>query len=131
MCGRVAAAALVGKAFMKLINSMSPPARRAAIADRVEQLLRMIEIRLVEERIQQLFSEGHVRGSTHLCNGQEAVAVGVALSTRCDDTVTCTYRGHGHALALGVTPSEVFGEICGRTIGCAGGISEPLHRMET
>jgi TPP-dependent pyruvate/acetoin dehydrogenase alpha subunit len=115
---------------MTLINSMSPSARRAALADRAEQFLRMIEIRLVEERIQRLFSEGHVRGSTHLCNGQEAVAVGIALSTRCDDTVTCTYRGHGHALALGVTPQQVFGEICGRASGCAGGIGGSMHLME-
>jgi acetoin:2,6-dichlorophenolindophenol oxidoreductase subunit alpha len=115
---------------MTIANSTSPPARRAALSDRTEQLLRMVEIRVVEERIQQLFSEGHVRGSTHLCNGQEAVAVGVALSTRCDDTVTCTYRGHGHALALGVTPSEVFGEICGRTVGCAGGIGGSMHLMD-
>jgi TPP-dependent pyruvate/acetoin dehydrogenase alpha subunit len=115
---------------MTIANSTSPPARRAALADRAEQLRRMIEIRLVEERIQRLFSEGNVRGSTHLCNGQEAVAVGVALSTRCDDTVTCTYRGHGHALALGVTPEQVFGEICGRIVGCAGGVGGSMHLME-
>ena len=72
-------------------------ARRAALADRAGQLLRMIEIRVVEERIQKLFSDGKLRGSTHLCNGQEAVAVGIAQSTRCDDTVT---------LATGKTVSE-------------------------
>src|SRR5205085_12411495 len=81
-------------------------------------------------RIQRLFSEGHLRGSTHLCNGQEAVAVGIALTTRSDDTVTCTYRGHGHALALGVTPEQVFGEICGRAVGCAGGVGGSMHLME-
>jgi TPP-dependent pyruvate/acetoin dehydrogenase alpha subunit len=115
---------------MTIPNSASPVARRAALADRAGQLLRMIEIRVVEERIQRLFSDGKVRGSTHLCNGQEAVAVGIALSTRCDDTVTCTYRGHGHALALGATPHQVLGEICGRTVGCAGGIGGSMHLME-
>jgi TPP-dependent pyruvate/acetoin dehydrogenase alpha subunit len=115
---------------MTLANRETPRERRTALADRREQLLRMIEIRTVEERIQKLFSEGQVRGSTHLCNGQEAVAVGIAVATRCDDTVTCTYRGHGHALALGVTPEQVFGEICGRTSGCAGGIGGSMHLME-
>lgn len=115
---------------MSISNSTAPRARRAALADRTEQLLRMIEIRLVEERIQQLFSEGHVRGSTHLCNGQEAVAVGIAMSTRHDDTVICTYRGHGHALALGLTPQQVFGEICGRVVGCAGGVGGSMHLVE-
>ena len=43
---------------------------------------------------------------THLASGQEAVAVGIARSIDVDDIVTCTYRGHGHALALGVTPQS-------------------------
>ena len=114
---------------MSRANRETPEQRRAALADRREQLRRMMEIRTVEERIQRLFSEGEVRGSTHLCNGQEAVAVGIALRTRCDDAVTCTYRGHGHALALGVTPREVLGEICGRAIGCAGGVGGSMHLM--
>ena len=115
---------------MSLSNSNSPLARREALKDRVEQLTRMIEIRLVEERIQKLFGEGHIRGSTHLANGQEAVAVGVARSIDPDDVVTCTYRGHGHALALGVTPAGVIGEICGRVIGCAGGVGGSMHLVE-
>ena len=90
----------------------------------------MVEIRSVENRIQKLFAEGHVRGSTHLANGQEAVAVGIARSIDPDDVVTCTYRGHGHALALGVTPAGVIGEICGRTIGCAGGLGGSMHLVE-
>ena len=115
---------------MTLSNSNSPLARREALKSRVEQLKRMVEIRGVENRIQKLFAEGHVRGSTHLANGQEAVAVGIARSIDPDDVVTCTYRGHGHALALGVTPAGVIGEICGRTIGCAGGLGGSMHLVE-
>ena len=115
---------------MTLLNSDIPTARRAALSDRLEQLRRMIEIRTVEGRIQRLFTDGMVRGSTHLCSGQEAVAVGIARSTEADDIVTCTYRGHGHALALGATPLQVIGEICGRTVGCAGGLGGSMHLME-
>jgi len=115
---------------MTIANSNAPIARREALKDRVEQLKRMMEIRCVEERIQKLFSEGHVRGSTHLANGQEAVAVGMARSIDIDDIVTCTYRGHAHALALGATPQGVIGEICGRTIGCAGGLGGSMHLVE-
>ena len=115
---------------MTLSNSNSPLARREALKTRIEQLRRMVEIRGVENRIQKLFAEGHVRGSTHLANGQEAVAVGVARALDPDDVVTCTYRGHGHALALGVTPAGVIGEICGRTIGCAGGLGGSMHLVE-
>ena len=116
--------------MMKISNSNNPIARREALQDRLEQLVRMMEIRAVEERIQKLFGEGHIRGSTHLANGQEAVAVGIARSIDPDDVVTCTYRGHGHALALGVTPAGVIGEICGRVIGCAGGLGGSMHLVE-
>lgn len=115
---------------MNAPNSTSPLARRAALTDRVEQLRRMLEIRSVEDRIQKLYTEGEVRGSTHLCSGQEAVSVGIARATRPDDVITCTYRGHGHALALGVAPDQVIGEICGRSIGCAGGLGGSMHLVE-
>ncbi len=115
---------------MSPLNSGTPTARRAILSDRLEQLIRMVEIRAIEERIQKLYADGEVRGSTHLCSGQEAVAVGIARATRVDDVVACTYRGHGHALALGVTPVQVLGEICGRTVGCAGGMGGSMHLVE-
>ena len=37
---------------------------------------RMLEIRLFEEKVQELFMEGLIQGTTHLCQGQEAVSVG-------------------------------------------------------
>jgi TPP-dependent pyruvate/acetoin dehydrogenase alpha subunit len=101
--------------------------RRGQLGTAVGRLRRMLEIRAVEEAIQVLFNEGHVRGSTHLSIGQEAVSVGIASATRPTDLFSCTYRGHGAALALGVTPVEVLGEICGRTIGCAGGVGGSMH----
>jgi pyruvate dehydrogenase E1 component alpha subunit len=102
--------------------------RRAAVQEsRLEQLARMVEIRRVEENVQTLYNDGHIRGSTHLANGQEAVSVGIAVAARLTDTVTCTYRGHGTALALGITPEGVLGEICGRSIGCIGGLGGSMH----
>jgi acetoin:2,6-dichlorophenolindophenol oxidoreductase subunit alpha len=103
-------------------------ARRAAVQEsRLEQLARMVEIRRVEENVQALYNDGHIRGSTHLANGQEAVSVGIAVTARMTDVVTCTYRGHGTALALGVTAEGVLGEICGRSIGCIGGVGGSMH----
>lgn len=112
---------------MTTAKSETPRARRSGLGNRVEQLRRMIEIRAVEERIQSLFTEGHVRGATHLCSGQEAVSIGIARTVKFDDIVTCTYRGHGHALALGMTLRQVLGEICGRKTGCAGGMGGSMH----
>jgi acetoin:2,6-dichlorophenolindophenol oxidoreductase subunit alpha len=101
--------------------------RRRALTDRTARLERMIEIRRVEEAIQKMFAEGLVKGSTHTCQGQEAVSVSVAAAARIDDMVTCTYRGHGHALALGMTPVEVMGEVLGKTVGSIGGVGGSMH----
>ncbi|MEN8112893.1 MAG: thiamine pyrophosphate-dependent dehydrogenase E1 component subunit alpha [Actinomycetota bacterium] len=102
--------------------------RRAVVkSGRLEQLARMVEIRVVEDRIQGFFNDGYVRGSTHLSIGQEAVSVGIAREARPTDIVAGTYRGHGIALALGVTPEGVMGEIVGRQIGCSGGLGGSMH----
>lgn len=104
--------------------------RRKTLETPIKQLDRMLEIRLVEENIQKLYEDGHVRGSTHLAIGQEAIAVGLACVITPKDVVTCTYRGHATALALGVSPEGVLGEICGRQIGCAGGVGGSMHLMD-
>ncbi len=102
--------------------------RRAALQEsRLELFRRMVEIRLVEDRIIELFGEGLIPGSTHTCQGQEAVSVAVAAVLRPTDTVACTYRGHGMALALGVTREALLGEIFGRKIGCMGGLGGSMH----
>ena len=101
--------------------------RRNALGNRTEQLRRMIEIRMVENAIQDLFQQGLVRGSTHLCIGQEAVSVGIAMASNPADVVCGTYRGHGLALALGVTPLGLIAEILGREAGCAGGLGGSMH----
>jgi pyruvate dehydrogenase E1 component alpha subunit len=105
-------------------------ARRGALRDRVARLERMLEIRALEDRVQVLFSEGLVHGTTHTAQGQEAVAVGLATATRPTDVVTCTYRGHAVGLALGLTVEDVLGEIMGRTIGSVGGIGGSMHLCE-
>ena len=103
-------------------------ARREAVrTDRRARYERMVEIRAVEDRIRELFAEGLVHGTTHTCQGQEAVAVGVAAALRPTDMVCCTYRGHGHALALGLTPVQVCGEIMGRVVGSIGGVGGSMH----
>ena len=96
----------------------TPLERRQALQqDRLVRYERMVEIRALENKVQDLFDEGLVHGTTHLCLGQEAVAVGVAAAARATDQVTCTYRGHGVALALGLTPVQLLGEILGRKRG--------------
>lgn len=101
--------------------------RRAALSEPVEAYRRMREIRVFEDQISGLFAQGLVHGTTHTCQGQEALDIALATSLRLDDVVTCTYRGHGIALALGMPPETVLGEIMGRTSGCIGGLGGSMH----
>jgi TPP-dependent pyruvate/acetoin dehydrogenase alpha subunit len=101
--------------------------RRNELATGVGRLSRMLEIRCAEDLIKQLFADGLVAGTTHTCQGQEAVAVGIASVLRPTDLVSCTYRGHGHALALGMRPDTLFAEILGRQDGCVGGLGGSMH----
>ena len=70
---------------------------------------RMLRTRHLEDEVQRMFTQGLVRGTTHLCQGQEAVSGGVCGALAPGDTMTCTYRGHGAVLAMGAPPDEVFG----------------------
>lgn len=92
-------------------------------------LAKMIEIRAVEARVQELFLENVIRGTTHLCDGQEAVSVGMAanIDAARGDTVTCTYRGHGHALALGLDLESFMAEMMGKAAGCCKGKGGSMH----
>ena len=93
-----------------------------------EQLLRsMLRIRYFEDQVKALFGSGLVRGSTHLCQGQEAVSVGVCSLLTPGDAMTCTYRGHGAVLAAGAAMDASFAEILGREGGLCGGKGGSMH----
>lgn len=95
--------------------------------DPVERLFRMMEIRCLEETVQELFDSGAVQGTTHLSQGQEAVAVALASVLEPSDPVSCTYRGHAMGVALGLDPGSVLAEILGKRSGCAGGLGGSMH----
>lgn len=112
--------------------AMTPLERRRRLqSGRPARYEAMFEIRSFEDRVQEMFFEGTVHGTTHTCQGQEAVAVGLAAAARPTDIVTCTYRGHGVALALGMTPLSIMGEIMGRKLGAIGGVGGSMHLCDT
>lgn len=94
---------------------------------RLRFLGRMIEIRLFEEEVQHLFDQDLVRGSTHLCSGQEAVVVGACGALKRGDSMLCTYRGHGAVLAMGAPLDGTFAEILGRDGGLCAGKGGSMH----
>lgn len=87
----------------------------------------MLLIRRFEERATQYFMNGQIRGSFHPCIGQEATAVGGCFALRQDDYMTCTYRGHGQALAKGLDPKAAMAELLGRRTGCSKGKGGSMH----
>ena len=110
------------------LDMRSARERRLALQDdAIEQYARMVEIRDFEERVNRLFADGLIHGTTHLCMGQEALAVALATVLRPTDVVTATYRGHGIALALGMNPRSVLAEIMGKAEGCTGGLGGSMH----
>jgi TPP-dependent pyruvate/acetoin dehydrogenase alpha subunit len=96
---------------------------------------RMLLIRGFEDLVQSLFLAGEVYGTTHLYSGQEAVATGVASALEERDRLAATYRGHGHALALGVDAQALLDEMLGRASGVNGGragsmnVNSPADRL--
>jgi TPP-dependent pyruvate/acetoin dehydrogenase alpha subunit len=94
---------------------------RGVAVDDLDLYRRMRLIRRFEDLVQSLFLKSLVHGTTHLYSGEEAGAVGVASALRDGDRVAGTYRGHGHALALGSDPQGLLDELLGRSTGTCGG----------
>lgn len=97
---------------------------------RLEWYRTMVQIRLFEDKVQELFMSGQIQGTTHLCQGQEAVSVGAIAAMRPGDVQTNTYRGHGEALALGMTSETAFAELMGRSAGGSGGVGGSMHLID-
>ena len=83
---------------------------------------KMVEIRLAEDKIMEIYMRGLVPGTVHLAQGQEGVAVGANAAIDLDDWLVCTYRGHHHSLARGIGLESFFAEVMGKTGGVCHGM---------
>lgn len=96
--------------------------------DNKEILYRLLLIREMEHRIESLFSEGKLRGTTHCCIGQEGVPV--ALSYLLDierDYLSSGHRAHGLSMMMTQKPESLLGEIMGKPFGMAKGLGGSQH----
>ncbi|MDR0221700.1 MAG: hypothetical protein LBI54_09905 [Lachnospiraceae bacterium] len=81
----------------------------------------MLTIRIFEETLLSLFSQGKIFGTTHTCLGQEAIAVASMQHIVEGDGVFSNHRCHGHFIAYGGDTEALFAEILGNKEGvCAG-----------
>jgi acetoin:2,6-dichlorophenolindophenol oxidoreductase subunit alpha len=96
--------------------------------DRLPEAYRQMHIiRKFEEAIRTLYTQGRIRGSFHPCVGQEATAVGACLALQREDALSCTYRGHGHAIAKGLSVRAAMAEMLGKATGCSKGKGGSMH----
>jgi len=88
---------------------------------------RMQIIRQTEEELARCHQRGLIHGACHTYVGQEAIASGVCAHLTNQDSVFSTHRGHGHALAKGLTPLALIAELFGREAGCSKGRGGSMH----
>jgi 2-oxoisovalerate dehydrogenase E1 component len=87
----------------------------------------MLLIRRSEEQLAKSYAAGLIHGACHTYVGEEAVATGVCAHLRPSDMIFSTHRGHGHALAKGVTPGALIAELFGRETGVSHGRGGSMH----
>jgi len=95
--------------------------------DLKKMLYDMILIRKFEETLKQLYQQGKIHGTMHLCIGQEATAVGACFPLNNEDKITSTHRGHGHSIAKGTDVKKMVAELFGKVTGHCKGKGGSMH----
>jgi pyruvate dehydrogenase E1 component alpha subunit len=88
---------------------------------------KMVEIRIFESRVAELFAAGKIPGFVHLYIGEEAVAVGACANLKDTDFITSTHRGHGHCIAKGGRLDLMMAELFGKETGYCKGKGGSMH----
>jgi pyruvate dehydrogenase E1 component alpha subunit len=88
---------------------------------------KILEARLFEEKVYELFGQNLIPGTIHLYLGEEATAVGVCSALRDDDYIQSTHRGHGHCVAKGASLSRMMAELMGKATGYCKGKGGSMH----
>jgi pyruvate dehydrogenase E1 component alpha subunit len=87
----------------------------------------LVVIRRFEEEAMEQYDKGNIRGTLHVCVGQEAVAVGGCEPKQAGDKVTSGHRGHGHFIAAGGSTDLIMAELFGRRDGYCRGRGGTQH----
>ena len=110
---------------------MTTAAEPREASEKVELWLRMyrqmVAIRQFEAQVNELYTRALMPGLAHLYIGEEAVAVGVCEALERTDYITSTHRGHGHCLAKGASPDQMFAELLGKKAGYCKGKGGSMH----
>lgn len=86
-----------------------------------------LRIRLIEEKIIELYPSDKIQSPVHLSIGQEAAAVGLCENLNNNDWIFINYRGHAFYLAKGGSLKKFFAELYGKKTGISGGKAGSMH----
>jgi len=89
--------------------------------------LDMQTIRRMEVVLDTEYKSKMIRGFCHLCDGQEAVYVGVEAGATSASDWIASYRCHGIAYCRGDTPEMIIAELMGKETGSSKGIGGSMH----
>ena len=93
-----------------------------------EQLFyQSLRIRLIEERLIELYPADKIQSPVHLSIGQEAVATAVCATLTRTDLLFATYRSHAFYLAKGGDLKQMLAELYGKEAGGCGGKAGSMH----
>jgi len=90
----------------------------------------MLRIRLIEEKIAEIYPQQEIRCPVHLCIGQEAIPVGVCAQLTSEDYIMSNHRSHGHYLAKGGDLKSMMAELFGKRSGCCSGKGGSMHLVD-
>ncbi len=86
-------------------------------------------IRLTEETIADNYYNEvrEMHTPIHLCDGEEAIAVGICSNLSSKDMMFSNHRCHGHYLAMGGDLNALIAELHGKITGCCKGKGGSMH----
>lgn len=97
------------------------------MASNQKLLKEALRIRLIEEKIIDVYQSDLIQSPVHLSIGQEAVAVGICENLSNKDIIFINYRGHAFYLAKGGDLYKFFAELMGKATGISKGKAGSMH----
>ena len=111
-------------------ESQSPVEKEASALDETTYqrlFFKALRIRMVEEKIVQLYPSDKIQSPVHLSIGQEHHVVVLVDHLKRDDALFCSYRSHAAYLAKGGDLKEMFAELYGKQSGMSKGKAGSMH----
>jgi acetoin:2,6-dichlorophenolindophenol oxidoreductase subunit alpha len=109
------------------MSTATQPTTSQEVALWLRMYRQMVAIREFEGQVNELYTRALMPGLAHLYIGEEAIAVGVCEALERTDYITSTHRGHGHCLAKGASPDQMFAELLGKKAGYCKGKGGSMH----